>query len=288
MAVSTAPTTPMIDVQVHTYERDHPGRPWSRTLHGPPEVTGNDMIAAMDAVGVDGALLVSPWTMYRFDPSYAIEVAAAHPGRFACITPIDTRLDNIEDVIAEWADEPSAVGVRLMMWGKIDIAADDPGANRALAEAGRLGLPVCALKPGGIGLIGELAARNPDTSVVVDHLGILQPFEPPVPDEPWIELPNLLRLAELDNVSVKVSGACTLSKERFPFNDIWEPIRRVIDAFGIERCMWGTDWTRATSLVTYAEATEAFRHTDTLTEHEKSMLMGGTLQQVFGWTPTAP
>lgn len=287
MADAEAPNNPIIDVQVHAYERDHPGRPWSRTLHGPPEVTGDDMVAAMDAVGVNGALLVSPWTMYRFDPSYAVEVAASHPGRFGCITPIDTRLDDIEEVIAAWAEEPSAVGVRLMLWGNIDISPDDPGANRALAEAGRLGVPVCALKPGDISLIGDLAARNPNTSVVVDHLGILQPFEPPVPDEPWLELPGLLRLAELDNVSVKVSGACTLSREPFPFDDIWEPIRMVIDAFGIERCMWGTDWTRAISLVTYAEATDAFRETDALTEHEKSMLMGGTLQRIFAWSPAA-
>src|SRR6185312_11034394 len=60
-----------IDAQVHTYERNHAGRPWAAVLHGPPEVTGDDMVAAMDAVGVDGALLVSPFTLYRYDASYA-------------------------------------------------------------------------------------------------------------------------------------------------------------------------------------------------------------------------
>ena len=53
---------PTIDVQVHAYERDRPGRPWAAVLHGPAEVTGEDMIKAMDAVGVDGALLVSPYS----------------------------------------------------------------------------------------------------------------------------------------------------------------------------------------------------------------------------------
>ena len=50
---------PTIDSQVHAYERDRPERPWQGTLAGPDEVTGDDMVAAMDAVGVDGALLVS-------------------------------------------------------------------------------------------------------------------------------------------------------------------------------------------------------------------------------------
>src|SRR5262249_16451127 len=51
-----------IDAQVHAYERNHPGRPWVGTLTGPAEVTGTQMVAAMDAVGVDGAILVSPFS----------------------------------------------------------------------------------------------------------------------------------------------------------------------------------------------------------------------------------
>ena len=53
-----------------------------RVALGPPEVTGDDVVAAKDAVGVDGALLVSPFTMYRYDANYPIQVHAAHPGRF--------------------------------------------------------------------------------------------------------------------------------------------------------------------------------------------------------------
>src|SRR5216110_746952 len=71
-----------LDAQVHAYERNHPGRPWVGTLAGPVEVTGDQMVAAMDAVGVDGAVLVSPFTMYGYDASYALEVHRQHPGRF--------------------------------------------------------------------------------------------------------------------------------------------------------------------------------------------------------------
>src|SRR6266481_5392325 len=65
---------PTLDSQVHAYERNHPGRPWVGTLYGPAEVTGDQMVAAMDAVRVDGAILVSPFSMYRYDASYALEV----------------------------------------------------------------------------------------------------------------------------------------------------------------------------------------------------------------------
>ena len=84
---------------------------------------------------------------------------------------------------------------------------------------------------------------------------------------------------------VKISGACTLSHEPFPYPDIWDPLRRIFDAFGIDRCMWGTDWTRAVNLLTYEEGVEPFRRTDRLTEDERAALMGGTLERVYGWAP---
>ena len=48
---------PTIDVQVHVYERNHGGRPWAAVLHGPPEVTGDQMVAAMDEVPILRALI---------------------------------------------------------------------------------------------------------------------------------------------------------------------------------------------------------------------------------------
>ena len=74
--------TPTIDSQVHAYERNRPERPWSGFLEGPDEVTGDEMVAAMDSVGVDGALLVSPFSMYGYDASYALEVYAETSRQF--------------------------------------------------------------------------------------------------------------------------------------------------------------------------------------------------------------
>ena len=218
MASQTNPTL-TIDSQVHAYERNRPERPWRGTLIGPSEVTGDDMVAAMDAVGVDGALLVSPWTMYRFDASYALEVYARHPGRFGLIKPFDPRVEAVADEIAEWAATPGVVGARIMMMG--EPTADDPGLNRILAAGARHGLPVNVMCWGKLPVLAELARRNPNTQVVVDHVGLRQPFQPPVLQEPFSDLANVIALAEHDNVAIKISGACTLSHEPFPYSDIW-------------------------------------------------------------------
>jgi L-fuconolactonase len=275
-----------IDAQVHAYERDHPGRPWSAVLQGPPEVTGDDMVVAMDAVGVDGALLVSPFTMYRFDASYAIEVHAAHPGRFGLIKPVDPNDPGVADTIADWAATNGTVGIRIMMNRDVSIDADDPGINRVLAVGARHSLPVNLSCRGRLEQAGQLAARNPDTRLVIDHLGLQQPFEPPVPAAPFADLPKLLNLAAYGNIAVKITGACTLSHEAFPYKDIWDPLSRIFDAFGIDRCMWGTDWTRAVALLTYQQGVDAFRVTDRLSDSDRATLMGGTLQQVYKWSPS--
>jgi L-fuconolactonase len=278
---------PTIDVQVHAYERNRPGRPWVGVLRGPPQVTGDDMVAAMDAVGVDGALLVSPFSMYRYDASYAIEVYAAHPSRFRLIKPVDPNDAAVADTIADWAGTDGTVAIRLMMREGMSTDAADPGINRVLTAAARHGLAVNLMCTGRLEQAGLLAARNPGTQLVIDHLGLPQPHEPPAPPTPFADLPKLLALAAHANIAVKISGACTLSHEPFPYKDLWDPLWRIFDAFGFNRCMWGTDWTRAVDLLTYEQGVEAFRVTDRLSDSDRAALMGETLQRIYKWSPRA-
>jgi L-fuconolactonase len=93
----------IIDSQVHAYERNHPGRPWAGFLTGPDEVTGDAMVAAMEAVGVAGAVLVSPFSLYGYDASYALEVSTQHPGRFGLVKPVNPTDPAVAETIADWA-----------------------------------------------------------------------------------------------------------------------------------------------------------------------------------------
>jgi L-fuconolactonase len=275
---------PIFDSQVHAYERNQPGRPWVGTLQGPAEVTGDQMVAAMDAVGVDGAVLVSPFSMYRYDASYAVEVFAKHPSRFRLVKPVDPTDPKVADTIADWASTKGTVGIRVFLRDTASTDPADPAINRVLAEAGRHSLPVNLACTGRLEQAGQLAARNPDTQLVIDHLGLQQPPAPPAPPQPFGELPKVLALAAHPNIAIKISGACTLSHEPFPYKDIWDPLGRIFDAFGLNRCMWGTDWTRAVALLTYKQGVDAFRVTDRLSDSERATLMGDTLARVYNWS----
>jgi predicted TIM-barrel fold metal-dependent hydrolase len=97
-------------------------------------------------------------------------------------------------------------------------------------------------------------------------------------------LPELLALAQYPNVAVKISGACTLSHQPFPYPDIWDPLARIFDAFGFGRCLWGTDWTRAVEVLTYQQGVESFRVTDRLSDSDRIALMGESLMRVYNWS----
>ena len=276
--------TAVIDSQVHTYEANTPARPWHDVPDWPPQVTGDEMVAAMDAVGVDGTIIVSPFTMYRHDASYAVQVQQAHPGRFGLVKPLDPADPAVAEVVADWKRTPGAVGVRIFVGADLD--PQDPGVTRIACAAASCGLPVNVQCWGKLEAAMAVIDRHPQTRFVIDHLGMVQPFKPPVPSTAWVELPQVLELARRPNAVIKVSGACTLSREPFPFADIWDPLARVFDAWGFERCLWGSDWTRATALLSYRDAVEAFRVTDRLSDSERAMLMGGACATTYGWTPT--
>jgi L-fuconolactonase len=126
-----------IDSQVHVYEPNTPKRPWHTLPNWPDHVTGDEMVAAMDRVGVDGAIFISAFSMYRYDASYAVEVQRAHPGRFALVKPVDPDDPAVADVIADWKRTPGTVGIRIMMTKEAGRDPDDPGLDRILRAAVR-------------------------------------------------------------------------------------------------------------------------------------------------------
>jgi len=278
---------PIIDSQVHAYEANTPKRPWRTVPNWPDHVTGDEMVIAMDKVGVDGAIFISANSLYGYDGSYAVEVQQAHPGRFAIVKPVDPDDPAVADVIADWKRTPGTVGIRIMMRKEVGRGADHPGIERIVRAAVRHDFPINLSCSGNLDGVAPLIDRYSEARFIIDHMGIMQPRTPPAPPQPWADLPKLLNLAKRPNVVVKVSGACTLSREPYPYPDIWDPLARIFDAWGFERCLWGTDWTRAYAVCNYEQAVEPFRQTNRLSDSERAMLMGGACAKAYGWSPSA-
>lgn len=275
-----------IDCQVHPFQANTPQRPWASPHDdGRKHVTADEMVMAMDAVGVDGAIAVSPRGMYSFDPSYAVEVQRAHPDRFAIVRPVDPENSAVGETIAEWKRTAGAVAVRLMFGKHYGLNTGLSGTDVIAKEAARQGLPVNFQCGGNLDAAMALIDRHPETRFVLDHLAMYQPRMTPAPADAWADLPKILALAKRPNAVIKVSGACTLSTQGFPYDDIWDNLLRVFDAWGLDRCLWGTDWTRTYPLFTYLDGVAPFRLTQRLSESDKAKLMGDTCAKVYGWKP---
>src|SRR5436305_460871 len=177
----------IIDSQVHAYEANTAKRPWHNVPNWPDHVTGDEMVAAMDKVGVDGAIFISAFSMYRYDASYAVEVQRAHPGRFAIVKPVDPDDPAVADVIADWKNTPGAVGIRIMLTNEAKREPNDPGLDRILRAAVRHDFAVNILCWGNLDAGTALIDRHPDTRFIIDHLGIMQPRVPPAPAQPWLK-----------------------------------------------------------------------------------------------------
>jgi predicted TIM-barrel fold metal-dependent hydrolase len=120
-----------------------------------------------------------------------------------------------------------------------------------------------------------------------------------VPD-PWSTLPGVLSLAKYPNVAIKFSGAVALSKEPYPHRDLWPHLHQIVEAFGPERLMWGSDYTRLRMAPgttergpragwggLYSDSVNYLRDTDELSSSDKEQIFAGTIRRLLRWPAAA-
>jgi predicted TIM-barrel fold metal-dependent hydrolase len=91
-------------------------------------------------------------------------------------------------------------------------------------------------------------------------------------------------LAKYPNVSVKVSNLQSSSLEPYPHRDLTEHIRRVFDAYGPQRCYWGSDVTSGYARVNWRQRLAHVTETlDFMSEQDKDWVLGRALLQRLKW-----
>ena len=207
------------------------------------------------------------------------------------IDPADPAID--EKVGAARAD-PEIAGLRQVVGdyvgdrGTADLRAGKFDRLFAAAESSRM--PVFLLAPGFPADMALIAEAYPSLTIIVDHFGLRQ-YPPLTMDaDPWEKLPGLIGLARFPNVAVKFCGPQLLSREAYPHPDVWRQLHRVVAAFGPERLMWASDFTRLRMVPagenwrgTYAEALHFVRDTNELGPDDKTAILGGTAKRLLGW-----
>ncbi len=284
----------VIDAQIHIWEENRHGRPWqadfARTrgvfLNAGPAETAERSIAAMDTVGVDVAVLTS-FLLYP-DASYEMASIAKYPGRFVLSLQVDLMDPNPAETLRRHMDQTRLVAIRIAFLDRSGRANYElmrsPQFEAWLQACAAKNLPIMMALAGHVQLIAPVASTHPDNVFVIDHLGLPQPPTRTLPTNAFEGLDDVLRLSDHANIGIKLTGAPTLSREPFPFADITEPVTRLVRAFGKERIMWGSDFTRTRALHDYRAALHYLTESAAFTIEEKKWLLGRAFRTFLGMT----
>ena len=267
----------IVDAQIHVWQADCPERPWPRSgadgrtaiPQRPDPLTAPEAIAAMDDAGVDRAILVPPsWEGDRND--VALAAVRDFPGRFAVMGRVGP--DRI--ALDRWRDQPGMLGARVIL-----SQLPEAGAHWLWAEAERCGVPVMIAPTGRIDVVEKVARAFPQLRLIVDHMGARVHRKGAAA---FVDIDRLVRIAQLDNVAVKLSCLPDYSAESSPWGDAMPYAARLFRAFGAERSFWGSDLSRLPC--PYGALVEVFRdELSWLSGSDRDAVMGTAILRWLNW-----
>jgi predicted TIM-barrel fold metal-dependent hydrolase len=272
------------DAQIHLWEIERPDRPWPKdgrsTPHLPNGFTAEQMLAEMDPVGVDRAVIVPPSWIGETN-AYALEACEQYPSRFAVMGRFDSEDPAFLAQLPTWLQQPHMLGIRITFNTPHFVAGLDEGIFDPLfAGCEQYKIPLMALFSGPLlAKVPPVVEKYPGLTLIIDHMGALTRAQGP---EAFANIDLLLALKRYPNVYVKTSSAPSNSAESFPYKDVHPFLKQMYDTFGARRLMWGSDITRLKG--TYDECLRLFRdELDFLSADDKEWILGKTTAEVLRW-----
>jgi predicted TIM-barrel fold metal-dependent hydrolase len=227
----------------------------------------------MERHGVDRMVLVQV-RYYGWDNRYLADWLRRYPGRFAAQGLLDPEDPAAPRQLERLVREEGFSGIRLSPSYHADAAwLDSPASFPLWRKAEELGAVFNFLiREEKLPQLATMAERFPGVPVVVDHMGY--------PDITRGRPENLLALARLPNVYVKVTEFYNHSRtKQYPYADVLPTVRAVYDAFGPQRLLWGTGFTRGELVgrIPYSRELELIReHVPFLTPSDQEWILGRT------------
>jgi predicted TIM-barrel fold metal-dependent hydrolase len=271
------------DAQVHIWAPEGPDRPWipgGRDYAHGDSYTVEQLLAEMDAAGVDRAVLVPP--SFEGDRNdVCLAAARAHPERLAVMGRTPLADPGGRDLLPSWRDTPGMLGVRLTFSRSSAAELQDGTADWIWPAAEDAGVPLMVFAPGQLDALAKITERHPGLRLVIDHLGLRTDLRDHEIDP---VLDDLVRLARFENVAVKATCLPSNVTDDYPFPSLHPRIERIVGAFGPRRVFWGSDLTRLRC--TYREALTLFtEELGFLSADDLEWIMGRGVSEWIGWPP---
>jgi len=246
----------------------------------PPSFTAEELLATCRPSGVGRVNLIQ-MSYYRFDNSYMLDMIKLHPDRFVGTAIVDP----LADAPGRAMGELRAKGVRAFRiapnFSKLPPARwlEPTGYAAMFAAAPANGQALsCLIGPDAFPEVDRMCRRFPETTVIIDHLGRIGADGTVAPRD----VDALCALAKHPRVLVKVGAFYALGKKSPPYLDLAPLIRRVVEAFGADRCMWESDCPFQVVRDRYEDSIALVRdRLDFLDAGQKAWLLGRTAERTF-------
>ena len=248
----------VVDSHLHVWHghQDYP-EPNVTTVSPLSDVPVELLIQYMDEYRVDQAVLVQPLFPGE-DNSYVADCAQADPARFAAVCVVDPRREDAAQQLSYWVEERGCRGLRLRPKVPAETACFGAPSTFDLWERiVELGVTVSLLADvKHLTAVDQIARRFPTANIVIDHLA-----HPDLTGEmPSVEFQQLLQLSRHSQVFVKTSGFGYYSAKPFPYEDCHLPLQMLLDHFGPERLIWGSDFPHILLVCGYRRAMAVIEH----------------------------
>ncbi len=231
----------IVDSQIHLWQNGT----MSAHHRQIPTYSVDDAMAEMATAGVDAAVLHPPSTLGEATNVLAVDAARRYPAKFCILGHFDLQSPDREQIVARWRERPGMLGFRFTFNQPQQQAWwTDGSLDWFWAACEKAKLPVGLLAGGHMAALRAIAERHPGLKLHIDHLGRVGGGRGGTDDAAFADLPEMLALAKLPNVAVKMSGAPSYSSQPYPYRNIHGYLQRIFEAFGPDRCFWGTDITR--------------------------------------------
>jgi predicted TIM-barrel fold metal-dependent hydrolase len=241
---------PVIDTHMHVWGNDsrkYPfPHPYIKDFSRPPhEATVEMLLDDMDRHGCTHAVLVQV-IYHGWDNRYIADCVKQHPDRFKAHGLIDPTDPKVAERLEYWIKEHGLHGMRFSpLYYQNGAHGGDSWLNaeethRLWRKAEELGAVFnFFIAPPQLPKLEEMVRAHPNVRVIVDHLGQMDlTVADPEPD-----FRKLLALARYPNVWVKVSEFSSVMKtSTYPFKEVYPYVKRVYEAFGPDRLLFGTGY----------------------------------------------
>ncbi|WP_033149145.1 amidohydrolase [Prevotella sp. P6B1] len=235
--------------------------------------TAERFLSNMDYAQVAAAVVTQEF-IDGIQNSYLIQVENRYPNRFFTFGMLDYRYPGYMEMAPAVVDSFKGIKVPAARLPQQFLTDEMMQLMHLLEEKGRiLGIELMD-GDAQVGQMEEIIQECPNLKIAIGHFGM-------VTREGWM---SQIRLARHKNVFVESGGITWLFNDEFyPFPSAVRAIKEAADEVGMEKLMWGSDYPRTITAITYKMSYDFVLKSTELTDREKQLFLGENAKQFFGF-----